>query len=59
MDSVTTITYGQARKWNKREDAIAFFSDGVMYCDGCERERYAIVLCKLINGLKVCSDEEM
>lgn len=56
MDKVTTICYGQAREWDNRWDAIDFFKEGVMACDGSEKERYTNILLKLLAGETLCSD---
>ena len=56
-DEVTTITYGTPQHWNNRIDAIKFFFEGVVECEGAERDRYAAVLGKLFNGDTVCNDE--
>ena len=55
---VFTVTYGMARKWSSREEAIAFFREAVEECDGCERERYMFVLIDLLDGKVVCTDHE-
>ena len=41
-----------------REEAIEFYREGVMCCDGCEKERYMNILLQLLDGEKVCSDRE-
>ena len=56
-ESVTVICYGQKTVWKNRKDAMDFFAQGVMECDGSERERYALILADLWSGLKVCTDE--
>ena len=57
MDKVTTICYGQKKEWADRWDAVDFFKEGVLACDGSERERYEIILLKLLAGERECSDE--
>ena len=57
MDKVTTICYGQAKEWENRWDAIDFFKEGVMACDGSEKDRYTNILLKLLAGETVCTDE--
>ena len=56
MDRVTTICYGQAKEWENRWDAIDFFKEGAMACDGSERDRYTTILLKLMAGETTCSD---
>ena len=56
-DPVTTICYGEAREWENRWDAVDFFMKGVFTCDGSEKDRYAVILMKLLAGEDTCSDE--
>ena len=58
MDKVTTICYRQEQVWENRWDAIDFFTEGAMACDGSEKERYETILIKLLAGMDVCSDEQ-
>lgn len=53
---VTVVTYGKEKRWN-REEAISFFANAVLECDGSEKERYANVLAQLCLGNNYCSDE--
>ena len=57
MDKVTTICYGQAREWDNRWDAIDFFMEGALACDGSEKDRYTTILLKLMAGETICPDE--
>ena len=57
-DNVITICYGKKREWENREDARAFFADGVLNSEGSEQRRYATILAKLEIGMYVCSDED-
>ena len=57
MDKVTTICYKQERVWESRKDAIDFFTEGVMACEGAEQSRYATILAKLMSGQTACSDQ--
>lgn len=56
-DPVTTICYGQSREWDDRWSAIDFFTEGIMACDGSEKERYTNIVLKLMAGEAICSDE--
>ena len=56
MDRVTTICYGQKKEWDDRWEAVDFFKEGVMACDGAEKERYTNILLKLLAGETECSD---
>ena len=55
-DLVTTICYGQKQEWDDRWKAVDFFKEGVMACDGSEKERYTNILLKLLAGETECSD---
>ena len=57
MDKVTVVCYGTSKEWDNRQEAISFYSVGVMMCDGAEKTRYANILAQLISGLAVCSDK--
>lgn len=56
MDRVTTICYGQRKEWDDRWEAVEFFKEGVMACDGAEKERYTNILLKLLAGETECPD---
>ena len=56
LDSVTVITYGQKQIWDSRAEAIAFYLEGMAYCEGAERDRYTNIYLALISGASVCSD---
>ena len=53
---VDVICYGKRDTWNSREEAKKFYFDGMMCCDGSERNRYMNVYIALVNGDNVCSD---
>ena len=57
MDPVTTICYGQKKVWDDRWEAVEFFKDGAVACDGSEKERCTTILLKLLAGEETCSDE--
>ena len=54
-DVVTITCYGVTKKMN-RKDAIEKYLEGMMCCDGSERERYTNIYCQLIAGETVCND---
>ena len=58
MDKVVTICYGERKEWKHRDEAMKFFMQGILESDGSERERYEIILTRLMLGLKECSDED-
>ena len=53
---IITITYGREREWDSRKEAMDFFWEGVLSCDGAERDRYLNVYNELKNGGFVCTD---
>ena len=56
MDRVTTICYGQKKEWDDRWEAVDFFKEGTMACDGSEKDRYTTILLKLLAGETTCYD---
>ena len=56
MDRVTTTCYGQKKEWDDRWEAVDFFKEGAMACDGSEKDRYTTILLKLLAGETTCSD---
>lgn len=58
-DTFTIICYGKAKtyKESRRKALIKEFLEGMMCCDGSERDRYTNIYLDLIEGKKVCSDE--
>ena len=55
-DEVTIICYRQEEKMTRREGLEKYF-EGMMYCEGCERERYTNIFQQLMMGAMVCCDE--
>ena len=55
-DLVVVTCYGKSKVWERKE-AIDFFLDGMMGCEGTERERYTDIYIQLIDGAKEASDE--
>lgn len=58
LDKVVTICYRQKRIWSSRDDAIKFYTEGVMMSEGSEKDRYMNVLLKLQAGKNVCTDDD-
>ena len=54
-DIVQITCYGRVSEMD-RQDAIREFTEGVMVCDGSERDRYMNILMDLMAGLKECRD---
>lgn len=57
-DSVKVTCYGVTKIWDNRQDAIREFREGMMCCEGSERERYTNIYLQLIDGCTECIDYE-
>ena len=60
MKKMIEITcYGQTEKHpaSKRKELMDFYLEGVMCCEGSERDRYAKIYSELADGLFKVSDE--
>ena len=56
MDDIVTIRcYNRVEK-KKRRDAMEFYLEGVLSCEGSEQERYANILRQLFMGYMECDD---
>lgn len=55
QDFVTIICYGQPEIM-RRDDAIDKYYEGMMCCEGSERDRYCNIYFQLMEGKKVCVD---
>ena len=53
---VIVICYDKIEVWHGRENAIDFYSHGMMECDGLESERYGNIVADLCMGREVASD---
>lgn len=58
LEEVTITCYGETKIWDDRIDALHFYKQGVAASEGCERERYMRIVLQLMEGRKVCTDEE-
>lgn len=56
-DKVTTYCYGEAKEWDSREAAIAFFTEGMANSEGSEQSRYATIVAQLQSGKTYCTDD--
>ena len=56
-DKVTTYCYGEAKEWDSREAAIAFFTEGIANSEGSEQSRYATIVAQLQSGKTYCTDD--
>ena len=52
---VTIHCYNQVEKM-KRNEAIEKYMDGMLCCEGSEKERYTNIYLQLIEGKSVCYD---
>ena len=57
LNTVTTICYGEKRVWDSRQEAMDYFLEGVMACDGSERDRYASIYSQLASGANYATDD--
>jgi hypothetical protein len=58
-NKVTVICYGLKETWESREEAMAYYLEGAMNCEGSEAERYMNIYTKLQLGYDVCDDSEL
>lgn len=54
-DEVSIICYNETKPMIRR-DAIAFYFEGMMCCEGSERERYTNIYQQLMLGWMECDD---
>jgi len=57
-DKVKVTCYGKTKVW-RRQEAMAFFLEGAIACDGAESERYLRIYGRLQAGMRVVTDEYM
>jgi hypothetical protein len=57
-DKVEVTCGGTTKVW-RRQEAMAFFLEGALACDGSEAERYLRIYGGLQAGLRVVTDEYM
>lgn len=57
---VTTICYGQKQEWTSRSEAKDYFMKAIVGCDPASSEcsRYTKIYAELVQGKKLCTDEE-
>lgn len=55
-DPVTITCYGTTETWDDREEALRFYLEGAMACEGAESRRYMNIYFQLLEGCGVCSD---
>ena len=57
-NNIVTIVCNGKSEQMKRGDAIRFFLDGFLACEGSERDRYGKILNDLYFGKSVCTDTD-
>lgn len=55
-DAVKVRVYGKWKKFKSREEAMNFFMEGMIACDGAERDRYLSIYFQLRDGATVATD---
>lgn len=56
-EPIRITCYRKTEEWLDRSNAMAFYYEGVMACDGCERDRYTEIFMQLGEGRMECTDE--
>ena len=56
IDLVVVTCYGKTKQWDRRA-AMDFFEEGILCCEGSERDRYVNIYFQLKSGAKEASDE--
>lgn len=56
LNETVTITCYNKTEEMKRKDAIDFYLEGMMACEGSEAERYTNIYLQLLEGEIVCND---
>ena len=57
-EEIVTVCYGQEEKWEKREDALAFYLECMAGSEGSEQSRYTHIYMQLMMGSNYCTDED-
>lgn len=56
-EPIRITCYRRTEEWLDRNNAMSFYYEGVMMCDGCERDRYTDIFMQLGAGCMDCTDE--
>lgn len=56
-EKITIKCYGEEEIWESRKKAMDFYYEGMMCCEGSEKDRYATIYSQLVEGFNYCSDE--
>lgn len=55
-DRVVIECYGAESAWESRSEAVAFYSEGALACEGSEADRYLNIVTGLMMGLSYVTD---
>ena len=55
-DAVKVRIYGKWKTYKSRKAAMDFFMDGILSCEGAERDRYLSIYFQLRDGATVATD---
>lgn len=55
-DAVKVRVYGKWKTFKSREEAMTYFQEGMLACDGAERDRYTSIYFQLKGGATVATD---
>lgn len=58
LSETVEITCYNKTERRTRRDALRFYFEGMMACEGSERERYTNIYCQLRQGSMKCVDTE-
>ena len=57
-DRIVTVCYGQREIWTSRKKAMASFLEAAFATEGAEHEHYMGIYLQLLEGKKVCTNED-
>jgi len=58
-ESITVICGRKAERWTNRKEAIDFYMQGMLECEGSEQKRYTDIYLQLSEGKSICTDYSM
>lgn len=56
-NAVVVTVYGEKKIFKSRKAAMDFFREGILCCDGAERDRYVSIYFQLEAGATEATDE--
>lgn len=51
------VKCGRRQEKMTRGEALQLYREGMLYCDGSEKERYSTIFSQLLEGRRVVTDE--